>query len=697
MEKTTQTPQSLTMLFINPSRYDEEGYVIRYLRGVLPCNTLACMRSITLEFVDRWKKEKNIDISIKLFDEVIDVIPFERLARKNKGSNRVIAAIVGVQSNQFPRASDIAKKLTSLGIKTLIGGFHVSGIISMFGEPTPEIQELMDIGVTIVHGEAENRWEQILFDVVQGKEKSLYRMDEFPDFSQMHIPRPDSSYMNRFAIPHLGTLDCSRGCPFGCSFCTVINVQGHKMRHRSAERVLATISQNYQNGINSYFFTDDNFSRNPEWEKIFDGIIKFIEEDGLKISFLMQVDMKSHTIRNFVEKAARAGCTQVFIGMESLNPKNIEAVGKKQNNVDNYAEFIEAWHNSGVMTHVGYIIGFPYDTPESVREDIRRLKNDIKVDQASFFMLTPLPGSKDHYDMVVAGEYMDPDLNTYDSFHPSMNHPLMSREEWVATYNEAWQSFYSFENLKKILIRSGSKAYWNIFQNIMWYKNSLLEPRHPMVAGFVRRKHRTNIRPGTPVMPWGAFQMRRIRELLGGLKKRIAFFFELQELWLLTRKPDDPTFKFVADFTAYLAEAKNRFNKIKNNEEMHVFVTSLKSKILDYYDGAILRGSAKKRFNMLIGEMNLYFDRLTSKKHDSQSPTMFSPYLTNVIQQVENFSIKQVARRRKITLFWSLTLERLRHRRIVPFTFSIPKIILIALRDFRLSLSFAFHVMNRTF
>jgi hypothetical protein len=151
------------------------------------------------------------------------------------------------------------------------------------------------------------------------------------------------------------------------------------------------------------------------------------------------------------------------------------------------------------------------------------------------------------------------------------------------------------------------------------------------------------------------------------------------------------------DFTSYLSEVKNRFGRVKNLEEMNAIITSLKHKILNYYDASILKGKSRKRFNMLIGEMNLYFDRLTSKKHHPRNLNVFSSYLTNAIRQVEEFSLKQVARRRKITMFWTLTRDRLRQRKILPFTISIPKIVLIALRDIRLSLSFTFHFINRNF
>ena len=383
--------------------------------------------------------------------------------------------------------------------------------------------------------------------------------------------------------------------------------------------------------------------------------------------------------------------------MESLNPKNLDAVGKKQNKVDDYVTLVEAWHKVGVMSHVGYIIGFPFDTPDSVREDIRKLKDEVRVAQASFFMLTPLPGSIDHYNMANRGDYLDPDLNRYDSFHVSMKHPLMTDEEWVDVYNEAWESFYSFDNLKKVLVRAGRKEYWNIFKNIMWYKNSLLEPRHPMVAGFVRRKHRTDVRPGTPVMGRIEFAMMRIRELVGGFRKRITLFFQLQELWLLTRKPDDPTFKCVTDFTSYLSEIKNRILKVNTHEELEALVTSLKSKTHDFYRSVNLRGKSKKRFEALIDDMNMFLDKITSSKHHAWNFSHLAAYLNKITKQAEEFTLKQVALRRRITQFWFMTWERIRKGKILSFTVSIPKIIVSAIRDFRMSLSFTYHLKNRNF
>jgi len=696
--------KSLNIVLVKPSKYDDEGFVIRYFKGVLPSNTLACMNSLTIKFIEKWKTEKNIKISIDIFDDIIHDIPYKKIAKRNKDNNMVVVALVGVQSNHFPRASDIAKKFTALGVKTLVGGFHVSGVLSLFDKPSPEIQELMDCGVTVVHGEAESAWEQILSDIIEGNEKSLYRMTEFPDISNEIVPQMDQKYLKNFAFQHKATIDCSRGCPFNCSFCTIINVQGHKMRCRSAENVLKTIRENYKNGINEYFFTDDNFSRNPAWQGMFDGLIHMNEVEGFNIGFMMQVDTACHKIPNFIQKASRAGCSQVFIGMESINPKNIEAAGKKQNKVEDYAKFVQAWHDVGVMTHAGYIIGFPYDSPESIRKDMKKLKNEIKVNQVSFFILTPLPGSMDHYNMVQNKAYIDPDLNKFDSFHVVMDHPLMSSEEWLKSFMEAWESFYDFENLKNILMRAGSEAYWAIFKNIFWYKNSLLEPQHPMVAGFVRKKNRTDIRLGTKKMGFLNYRIMRIRELISGFKKRISLFFELQELWLVTRKPDNPKFKFVADFSATLAEARLSLSSIDFNDsyskwydEVDSIISTLKMKIGNYSNTSTLKGKTKKRFNALIDDMNSTFEKTHAQELYNRGAAYLTSYLNNNIRLVEEFSLKQVARRRKITNFWAVTWQRIKKGKIFRFAISMPRVVISVIRDLWMSLSFTYHLKNKSF
>src|SRR5205823_6097133 len=107
------------------------------------------------------------------------------------------------------------------------------------------------------------------------------------------------------------------------------------------------------------------------WGAIFDRLIDLRERDGFRFNFTIQVDTQCHKIPGFIDKASRAGCTRVFIGMESVNPENLAAARKQQNHVGQYREMLQAWRSRGVLTYAGYILGFPADTPESIARDIR--------------------------------------------------------------------------------------------------------------------------------------------------------------------------------------------------------------------------------------------------------------------------------------------------------------------------------------
>ena len=560
----------LTVVLIKPSKYDDEGYVIRHFRGVLPSNTLTCLSSLTEDLKCRRALGHNLEIRVRIFDDTVQPIPVDRIIRSNKlPRNRTVVALVGVQSNQFPRAADLARRFRAGGLQVLIGGFHVSGILALFSEIRPEIKELMDLGITVVKGEVEETWGDILEDALHDRLRPIYDfLDRKPDLHDKPVPMISRSYLKRFITSNFGTIDCGRGCPFNCSFCTIINVQGHKVRFRSVEMLTGAIRENYyRHGIDFYFFTDDNFARNACWRGVFEMLTRLRAEEDIAIRFMIQVDTQSWKIPDFVVLAARAGCTQVFIGMESINPRNLKAAGKAQNKVQEYREMIAAWHGAKIATHIAYIIGFPFDTPESVEEDVNSLKQELGIEQASFFMLTPLPGSQDHARMVRAGEYMDPDLNTYDSFHETMRHPNFAPGEWHATYRKAWRSFYSFDYMRHVLANANPENYWNILRNFIWYKNSVhIEGGHPMIHGLFRMKDRTDRRPGFPIESRLRHFVRRFRDVRSLARKWIALVLEMEELWLQTRKRSKAELRLIFE----LKRAREEVNRNLRTAELQI-------------------------------------------------------------------------------------------------------------------------------
>jgi radical SAM superfamily enzyme YgiQ (UPF0313 family) len=543
--------KQLRVVLIKPSKYDDEGYVIRHFRGVLPSNTLACLSGLTRDLAKRELLGSDIELKVEIFDDTVEKIPVKKIIRSNRLPDRkTVVALAGVQSNQFPRAADLARKFRAGGLQVLIGGFHVSGMLALSPVITPEIQDLIDIGVSMVKGEVEETWGDILRDAWGNCLKPIYDfLGCKPDLYRQPIPIIERKYLRRFITSNFGTIDCSRGCPFNCSFCSIINVQGREMRVRSPELLAQTLRENYRtHHINFYFFTDDNFARNSCWREIFSTLVKLREDEHIPIQFMLQVDTQSHRIPEFISLAARAGCSQVFIGMESINPKNLKAAGKMQNNVQDYKNLVAAWHNAKIATHVAYIFGFPFDTPESIRDDVRRLQEELGVEQASFFMLTPVPGSRDHARMVEAGEPMDPDLNNYDSFHETIRHPNFAPGELSESYRNAWKDFYSFNYMRDVLTRANTENYRSIFCNFIWYRNSaFIERGHPMIHGFFRLKDRRDRRPGFVVESRSGHFFRRWRDLRSLIRSWMSLVLEMEELWLQTRKRSEAEIRLLAE------------------------------------------------------------------------------------------------------------------------------------------------------
>jgi radical SAM family protein len=332
----------------------------------------------------------------------------------------------------------------------------------------------------------------------------------------------------------LTSFDAGRGCPYQCSFCTIINVQGRKSRRRSPDDIEKIIRANLSEGLFRFFITDDNFARNKDWEAILDRLIHLREVEKMNFSFLIQVDTLCHKLPNFIAKCARAGVKKVYIGLENINPANLLAAKKKQNKITEYRTMLLAWQTAGILTYAGYITGFPHDTAESILHDIEVLKKELPIDVLEIFYLTPLPGSEDHKKLFRAGTWMDPDLNKYDLYHITTAHPLMSREEWAYAYTQAWKRFYSFEHCETIMRRGGAlRSFGNTLVSVTWFKGCIdIENVHPVEGGLLRIKSRRNRRPDMPIEPVWRFYPRYLTESVVKLTRWAWLYARLRKIYL---------------------------------------------------------------------------------------------------------------------------------------------------------------------
>ncbi len=522
------------IVLIKPSHYDDDGYVIQWYRSPIPSNSLASVYGLIAESAERKVLGENVDMVFEAIDETNTVIPTKKLIQRIRAADGGMIGLVGVQSNQYPRALDIARQFREADISVVIGGFHAAGCVSMLDELPSEVREAHDMGVSIYAGEAEGRMDALLCDAWNGELKPLYNfMDDLPDLEGTTLPFLPAHVIRKMSGAPT-SFDAGRGCPFQCSFCTIINVQGRKSRYRTPDDVEQLIRINMAQGIKRFFVTDDNFARNKNWEVILDRMIEMRERENLNFKFVLQVDTLCYRLPGFIEKAARAGCSRVFIGLENIDPDALAAAKKRQNKIWEYRKMLQAWKAAGVITYAGYILGFPDDTPEKIHRNIEIIKNELPLDLIEFFFLTPLPGSEDHKVLLSKGVWMDPDLNKYDLNHRVAHHPLMSDAEWEKLYLDCWRQYYTPEHVETILRREAARGGRTkaLQASMVHFLGSItIEGVHPLEVGVLRRKVRRHRRRGMPLENPVIFYPRRWSEIAVSASRWIRLYLKFLAIY----------------------------------------------------------------------------------------------------------------------------------------------------------------------
>src|SRR5206468_8246774 len=156
--------RTFCLILVKPSHYDDDGYVIQWFRSAIPSNSLAALYGLARDCAARKVLGDDVELIVEPIDETNTRVRPERLARMIEKAGSGMVMLVGVQSNQFPRALDIAKPLRERGLQVGIGGFHVSGTISMLGGDDRDLDCARALGVSLFAGEAEGRLEEVLRD-----------------------------------------------------------------------------------------------------------------------------------------------------------------------------------------------------------------------------------------------------------------------------------------------------------------------------------------------------------------------------------------------------------------------------------------------------------------------------------------------------------------------------------------------------
>lgn len=462
--------QSLQVVIIKPSKYLPNGSVERFRRGFMPNSTVPYMRSMVPDEVD------GMTVETHAVDEYVhtDLQYLDLLSRQQ--SKRTLVAFVGVQSHQFHRALDLAAHAHHNGCMTVIGGPHAM---------TCDTSMFHGRGVSFAQAEAELIWPQILHDATDGELQPVYGSDRRwqQKLESPVLAPPSRSDLGRYVIPMLGVYP-ARGCPFLCNFCSVTKIAGRTIRSQSISTTMASLRAAKAAGVRTIMFTSDNFNKYPDVEELLTAMV----EEKLGLKFFVQCDTQIARQESLVALLSKAGCYQMFVGVESFNRQILLAARKGQNRPETYRDIVRLCREHGISSHFSNIIGFPQDTEREIDEHLDVLR-ELSPTWASFYILCPIPGTEQYDDFLGEKLITEQNLDRFDTTCLTWRHPCFSRKRLSDLLFDCYRKFFSLprmlQNLRdlrfnksaRLAEKTGSLAMSLFIRYCAWQRT------HPMSGG----------------------------------------------------------------------------------------------------------------------------------------------------------------------------------------------------------------------
>lgn len=346
-----------------------------------------------------------------------------------------------------PHAYSMADRFRHRGIPVALGGPHVTLL-------PDEAQAHADV---IFIGEAESNWPQFLYDFELRQYSARYCCTEAPTLENAPMARKDLFHRRDHTS---GVLFATRGCNHVCDFCAVKVMYPSRVRHRPIEAVANELASFSGKVI---IFWDDNIAGDLAYAKdLFQAIAPY------KKWWSSQASIEAGYDDEFLDLAARSGCKQLFIGLESISQESMNGVRKNFNRVSDYEQAIQRIHSHGIAVQAGIVFGFDQDTTGIFRETLDFLEA-AGVDNATFNILTPFPGTKLFQRLEEEGRIATRDWSKYNGravvvFRPKQ----MTAEELLAGYQYANRRFYSLSSISERLLRSRIGLAWTVPLNLSY-------------------------------------------------------------------------------------------------------------------------------------------------------------------------------------------------------------------------------------
>lgn len=286
------------------------------------------------------------------------------------------------------------------------------------------------------------------------------------------LPWPDLTLIKGYEKARIVPVMTSRGCPYDCKFCSVTKMFGRRYRFRDTTDVLDELEALHRrNPRAGFFFYDDNFTARPNHTK---ELLRGMIERGIEAKWTAQARVDVVKDRELLELMRASGCTFLYLGLESINPRTLESYRKAQT-VQDIAEAVEVLHGYGIKVHGMFVLGSDEDDLKTIRETVRFARG-LKIDTVQFLVLTPLPGTETYDELREQGRILVEDWSKYSGHHVVFNPLHMS----------------PYELQKEGSIRSMRRFYslwqcWKLGMRFRWWDMAIYAYAHRAVNRFRSR------------------------------------------------------------------------------------------------------------------------------------------------------------------------------------------------------------------
>ena len=436
------------LLLIQPSPYEKDGKVIKKKKLYFTGLALPLLAALT---PDDWETE--------LIYEVIEDVPFD-----------TDADLIGVSTmgHGVIRSIDIAKEYRRRGKTVILGGYMASIM--------PE--EAVKYCDSLIIGDAELVWQQMLSDFENGKLKKTY---EKPlEGNWYSTPSPRFDLLEGKNLGDFLPVQAGRGCPNSCSFCSVSCLYSGRYVKRPLPEVIRDIEQIKSLGYKKILLLDDNiFSDRKYLDSLLDTLIK------LDISWMSQCEITIGKDDELLEKLQKSGCTTLSFGLESISRESLISMDKGWAVPAEYDSLIQNIRNHGIDVSTEMVVGGEGDTLESIRMTKDFIERN-KISVPRFYILTPFPGTRFFDQIKEEGRLVNNDIYSYDGTSAVYRPKNMTPDELTQAYWELYSELFTIKSIikrnifRKEMLKTPARCIFNMGVNL-YYRDQIKKSITPNI------------------------------------------------------------------------------------------------------------------------------------------------------------------------------------------------------------------------